>query len=270
MTPEKAQQEVNLLVGFLASYAFRALTSSAEAWLRRTCHLCICGRLAREGAVLASERGLTWREAKVRLDSSDDLQILALATLRLLAWHWMQPITYALLLYSWSDDAYFGKTWNLQAVLAAAVLLREVLYFICTLFALVQCPAFLLIDLAATWRSGARGEAFACVMMPEKFLGWYMQGSVPSPLAVRRFNSYCAVVLLLDGCSVLALWAGLSGWTSRPPVPLLVCYSVTTLSFIAIPCWATSILLARATGVLPPVGHRNDSDSLDIPLGSVD
>eukprot|EP00913_Durusdinium_trenchii_P009673 g9090.t1 len=71
----------------------------------------------------------------------------------------MQPITYALLLYSWSDDAYFGKTWNLQAVLAAAVLLREVLYFICTLFALVQCPAFLLIDLAATWRSGARGEA---------------------------------------------------------------------------------------------------------------
>ncbi|CAK9034128.1 unnamed protein product [Durusdinium trenchii] len=159
MTPEKAQQEVNLLVGFLASYAFRALTSSAEAWLRRTCHLCICGRLAREGAVLASERGLTWREAKVRLDSSDDLQILALATLRLLAWHWMQPITYALLLYSWSDDAYFGKTWNLQAVLAAAVLLREVLYFICTLFALVQCPAFLLIDLAATWRSGARGEA---------------------------------------------------------------------------------------------------------------
>eukprot|EP00913_Durusdinium_trenchii_P002862 g2650.t1 len=68
-------------------------------------------------------------------------------------------------------------------------------------------------------------------MMPEKFLGWYMQGSVPSPLAVRRFNSYCAVVLLLDGCSVLALWAGLSGWTSRPPVPLLVFYCNSLLGY---------------------------------------
>ena len=28
---------------------------------------------------------------------------------------------------------------------------------------------------------------------------------------IRRFNSYCTLVLLLDGCSVLALWAGISG-----------------------------------------------------------
>lgn len=27
----------------------------------------------------------------------------------------------------------------------------------------------------------------------------------------RRFNSYCGVILLLDGCSFLALWAGISG-----------------------------------------------------------
>eukprot|EP00434_Breviolum_minutum_P020131 symbB.v1.2.017751.t1/scaffold1390.1/size121990/8 len=240
-----------------------------EAWCRRACHICVCGRGSGEGAILASERGLTWREAKARLDAGDEVQLIALAALRLLTWHWLQPVAYALLLYSWSDDAYFGQSWNLQAVLAAAVLLREGMYFSCSLLALMRCPSFLLIDIAATWRSGARGEAFACVMMPEKFLGWYLQGARPSPNSIRRFNSYCGVILLLDGCSFLALWAGISGWTTRPPVPLIVCYSVTAASFLTIPLWATSILLARAAGILPGEGRRHDNDSLDVPLGQI-
>ncbi|CAJ1339987.1 unnamed protein product [Effrenium voratum] len=106
MTPEKAQQEVNLLLGFLSSYVLRGLTSTAEAWLRRSCHLCVCGRGGGEGAVLASERGLTWREARLRLDAADELQLLSLAGMRLLGWHWLQPVAYASLLYSWSN-AYF-------------------------------------------------------------------------------------------------------------------------------------------------------------------
>ncbi|CAJ1339988.1 unnamed protein product [Effrenium voratum] len=125
----------------------------------------------------------------------------------------------------------------------------QVLYFGCTLLALVHCPAFLLWDIAATWRSGARGEAFASVMMPEKFLGWYMQGSSPTQSAIRRFNMYCSLVLLLDICGLFALWAGLAGWTATPPVPLLICYSVTALSLLAVPLWAAVILAARAAGL---------------------
>ena len=58
-----------------------------------------------------------------------------------------------------------------QVLLASCVLLREVLYFLCTATALLRCPGFLLIDLKASWQRGLRGEAFAAVMMPEKFLG---------------------------------------------------------------------------------------------------
>ncbi|CAE7237392.1 Slc4a1, partial [Symbiodinium necroappetens] len=111
-----------------------------------------------EAAVLASERGLSWREAKARLDATDDFQLNVLAALRLVFWHWMQPAAYVLLLYGWSDDPYFRSRSDFQVVMAIAVLVREVLYFGCTVLALVRCPAFLLVDVIATWRSGARGE----------------------------------------------------------------------------------------------------------------
>ena len=62
--------------------------------------------------------------------------------------------------------------------------------------------------------------------------GWYMRGAAPTATAIRRlkgfiheqsqetkdladfarrFNSYCGTILLLDGCSFVALWAGISG-----------------------------------------------------------
>lgn len=258
-----------MLVGFLASYVLRGATSFVEGFLRRACHACVCGRGVAEAAVLASERGLSWREAKARLDATDDFQLNVLAALRLVFWHWMQPAAYVLLLYGWSDDPYFRSRSDFQVVMAIAVLVREVLYFGCTVLALVRCPAFLLVDVIATWRSGARGEAFASVMMPEKFLGWYLQGAVPSQAASRRFNSYCCAVLLLDGCSFLALWACFAGWTARPPVPIMVCYGITTLSLVAIPSWAFAIIAARAIGILPENGAqgRRSTDALDVPLG---
>ncbi|CAE7213838.1 SLC4A10, partial [Symbiodinium pilosum] len=207
--------------------------------------------------------------AKARLDATNDCQLNLLAAFRLVFWHWMQPSAYALLLYAWSDDPYFRSSGSsFQIVMALAVLIREVMYFLCTSLALVQCPAFLLVDVPATWRSGARGEAFASVMMPEKFLGWYLQGAVPSQATSRRFNSYCGTVLVLDGCSFLALWAGLAGWTARPPLPIMVCYTITALSLLAIPSWAFAIIVARAAGFLPDSGAgRRSSDALDVPLG---
>ncbi|CAE7946888.1 Slc4a10 [Symbiodinium sp. KB8] len=158
LSPAKTRQEISMLVGFLASYVLRGATSFVEGFLRRACHACVCGRGVAEAAVLASERGLSWREAKARLDATDDFQLNVLAALRLVFWHWMQPAAYVLLLYGWSDDPYFRSRSDFQVVMAIAVLVREVLYFGCTVLALVRCPAFLLVDVIATWRSGARGE----------------------------------------------------------------------------------------------------------------
>ncbi|CAE8587984.1 unnamed protein product [Polarella glacialis] len=279
-SPAAGRQEVSMVVGFLTSYVLRATSGALEAWLRKSCHLCICGRGHGSAAVLASERSLTWLEAKARLDATEDLPLLALAGLRLVFWHWLQPVAFALLLYSWSDDVYFGSdssspggSGRLQAVLACAVLVREILYFVCSVLAAAKRPAFLLIDVAATWRSGAKGEAIASVLMPEKFLGWYLLGAAPSAGASRRFNLYCMSVLILDGCSLLALWAGLAGWTAQPPLPLAICYSVTTVSLLAMPCWAFILLALGWAGIHPDFGFgrrvhglSGQAAPLDIPL----
>lgn len=243
LSPIQGRQDLGMLAGFFASYLLRGATSSFEKFCRTHCYVCICGRDSDASAVLAGERGLSWRVARTRLSGVHDGPLIAVAALRLVLWHLMQPVCFFLILYSWSDKI----TSQLQQLLAVAVLLREILYLTCTLVALITSPAFLLIDIAGTWRTGAFGEVIVYVLMPEKFLGWYISGAEPA--FRRRFNAYFTLVLMLDVCGLLALYLGAAG-VAELPVPLAACYCVTTVSLLALPCWAFGLLLLRHLGAL--------------------
>lgn len=237
VSPEQGKQELGLLVGFLSAYILRASTSFLEKWLIHNCQACTFGRSG--SAVLAVERGMAWSEASDRLGGAQS-EIVSLAACRLIFWHWLQPLCFAAIFYSWSKELSF-----LQLCLGCAVLARELLYFGCSLLALGLCPAYLLVDVMATWCSGARGETIAFVLMPEKFLGWYMLGQHPDSRAKKVYNIYFALVLLLDCCGLLALYAGYASWSPWPPLPIAACYGVNAVSALCLPIWATVLIIVQ-------------------------
>lgn len=244
LTPQQSRQDLSLVAGFLVSYMMRGMMCSVEACLRKNCRLCICGRGPGAGAVLTKDRGISWSEACAKLDTAEaSASLVAQAAVRLLLWHWLQPVMYGVILYSWSDKLTEQTDQSdLQLVLAVAVALREFMYFLCSCCALWHCPAYLLVDVAASWPL-APGEVIVSVLMPEKFVAWFMLGSPPSASGIRRFNLYALCILLLDGCSLLALYAGFSHWAPLPPLPLVVCYCITTVSLLSMPCWALVLLI---------------------------
>lgn len=259
-SPSQVREDLSLFVGFVGSFVLRTVTAPAERWLRKSCGVCICGRGPHSGAVLATERGLTWREVQTRLDATgSNAQLMALAALRLLGWHLLQPVSFALIFFSWSD-----KINGLQIGLGAAVLTRELLYLLCALVATATRPAFLMVDPLATWFSGAQTEVIMYTLMPEKFLGWYLAGT--DETRKRRFNSYCTAIILFDVCGLLALYFSFSG-KSPLPAPLIACYLVSAVSFFTLPCLAVLVLLAEMTGLLPNGGVRGTAGApLDVPL----
>merc|ERR1711871_971117 len=122
--------------------------------------------------------------------------------MRLLFWHLLQPIAYAVVL-----TAYASKISRTQFALALIVGGREISYVLVVLFALDVHPAFLLVDLTADVRGmldngkcrkstvsgGALWERcflprFAFVVMPEKWVLW----------TVRRFLRASVMCLLVS------------------------------------------------------------------------
>lgn len=232
-----SQEDICLLSAFLSAFVLRGGMGSVEKWLNSTFLICRWDRGPGASPILASERGITWREARARLDARYNTPLIALCAARLVLWHWLQPVSFVLIYFSWRDELHS----EIQQLLALAVLLRETLYFLCSLVALLLSPAFLLADIGASWRSGARAEVIAYVLMPEKYLGWYL---AESEVARHRFNIYCAIVILLDLCGLMALWSSFSG-RSELPAPLAGCYVVTTVSLLVPACWAWSIFFFR-------------------------
>lgn len=224
-------------MAFLSAFILRGGMGSLEKWVKRTFLICSWDRGPDASAILANERGVTWREARARLDARYNTPLVGLCAARLLLWHWLQPISFFLIYYRWSAELRS----DVQHLFALAVLLRESLYFVCTLVALVLSPVFLLADIGATWRSGAQGEVIAYVFAPEKYLGWYL---AETEVARHRFNIYCAIVFFLDFCGLCALWSSLSG-QSELPAPLAGCYVVTAVSLLVPACWAGAILTLK-------------------------
>jgi len=104
---------------------------------------------------------------------------IIVALIRLLIWHWLQPVGYI-----WLLSLYWPTLHGMQLVFGVLVGVRESLYLLSTLVCLWYKPAFLLIDVNATVRfrhsKGKNGMAFLAmyVLAPEKFVATVLFQSV--------------------------------------------------------------------------------------------
>merc|ERR1712216_582449 len=120
-------------------------------------------------------------------------------------------------------------------------------------------PAFLLTDIAATWRSGARGEVIAYILMPEKYLGWYLSDCQGSQKGLRV---YCAIIVLLDLCSFTALCSSISGSTDLP-TPLALCYLVTSASLLILPFAFFFVVILQRASCMPSAGSQTRQEDFN-------
>lgn len=147
---------------------------------------------------------------------------------RFLLWHVAQPAGY-FAVYGCAVSA--GELDDTQLGLGFAVAWREALYLLTVLACVVVNPAFLLVDVGASVRDTGggdplyRGYSFLAiyVLAPEMFVAFALSG--------QRGLSAVVVSIMLDGCGMAALGAGLRAG-GLPPA-LAVGYCVTTLAALA-------------------------------------
>ena len=112
---------------------------------------------------------ISWADAckMARLQPNTSARVVGL--LRLVLWHWLQPLA-----YFFAVLAYVDELTGLQLWLAAIVAVREVIYVVLCVVCLAVNPAYLLVDTAETWRLRYAPTALAFsllfVLSPEKFV----------------------------------------------------------------------------------------------------
>eukprot|EP01047_Picozoa_sp_COSAG01_P067441 COSAG01_NODE_9526_length_2419_cov_2.482759_1_plen_404_part_10 len=192
-----------------------------------------------------------WGDAVVANDQTYVSAAVA-ATLRLVFWHWLQPVLYFAVLYCFWDEVD-----TVQQVFGAAVAVREAGYVFATLLCLYANPAFLLINVIASvneWVDFGGANAgyvflLTYTLAPEKFVfmaalgkgGWAVDGfETVTRLNLREiraggcFARALAIVLLaLDLSGVGALVAGLAS-TEGLPDALAVGYVATALGSVCV------------------------------------
>eukprot|EP01046_Picozoa_sp_COSAG06_P040844 COSAG06_NODE_4985_length_3806_cov_2.019153_4_plen_731_part_01 len=106
------------------------------------------GWLAIVGGTPEGRLQCSWAQARDARRLSDQTARW-LAALKLIFWHWSQPVAYLWLLYVYRClVVQLGLT---QQKLAAIVAAREVIYLLSTMVALQFCPVFLMLDLRTVW-----------------------------------------------------------------------------------------------------------------------
>jgi hypothetical protein len=85
------------------------------------------------------------------------------AVLRLLLWHWLQPISYCWAFYSYSDDLS-----KLQISFGIVIAVREGLYFLLALYLFVYRPVALIVNVSGRFKDWALLMLY--ILSPEKYL----------------------------------------------------------------------------------------------------
>jgi hypothetical protein len=78
------------------------------------------------------------------------LQAVSSAAIKLVLWHWSQPLVYLWMIFTYR--CYIASLGEWQPRFAAVVAVREVLYLGSTVLATWQCPVFLLMDPVTAWK----------------------------------------------------------------------------------------------------------------------
>ena len=98
------------------------------------------------------ENQATWKEAGKALRLRKQ-QARWVSSLKQVLWHWSQPVA-----YSFVCGMYFCDLDETQRLLAAVVAVRELLYWISTVIAVLLCPGFLLLELGSPFSLQKRAE----------------------------------------------------------------------------------------------------------------
>eukprot|EP01046_Picozoa_sp_COSAG06_P029357 COSAG06_NODE_2714_length_6403_cov_23.366593_4_plen_542_part_00 len=187
-------------------------------------------------------RGSSWAAA---CDGNDYSYLGAFVRglFKLLFWHTLQVGLY---LYVFLDA--IPKLELAQRVLGCCVLAREMLYLLAIVACVAVNPAFLLVDVGASFRdqgvNGGSSFLYCYVLAPEKYMAFALLGEGGLDRRRLSFIVVANVVPLLDLCGVGALGAGI-GAGGMPP-ELAVGYIATVLGLLYVPF--SSVCLLRKTG----------------------
>ena len=222
---------ITLIVLCCVGYLGRALSKKLLQCLSDTCFTGYCNTSVSSftdslvvgstdgasGVTLAAVEGrsISWTNASRRLHHNY-CAALSISLLRLVFFHWTQPIGYTIALYM-----YWRQLTQVQFILGCVVLLRELIYIVLTLIACCVNPAFLLVDSSATLKSSG-WNLLLYIVCPEKFVYFC--------LGIRTNVPLCFLILC-DLSGVAALCVAI--YTNNMPVPLMIGYSITTLGGVA-------------------------------------
>ena len=137
----------------------------------------------------------------------------------------MQPIAYVLAL-----GVYWGSLSTLQHTLGVIVAVREAIYFLGTVAGLYLKPAYLLVDMGATWASDRGDDGLVgflvYVLSPEK----YVLTAILGDAGVYLSFALIPFDLAGEAAFVSAVLPG-----QGLPAPLIVGYVVTALASVTLP-----------------------------------
>ena len=165
-------------------------------------------------------------------------QAAASATIKLVFWHWSQPVVYLSMLLPYR--CFIAELGLWQQRFAAIVAAREVLYLCSTLLATWQCPVFLLMDPVTAWKEAEHRlekvmraamyvltpHNYVALCLANRFRGWQ-----------RTFLGLAGIQILADLASCFALGALLAngidtGQLQETPTALLIGYVLTAFGFL--------------------------------------
>jgi hypothetical protein len=173
----------------------------------------------------------TWEEALAALKWSRNMG-LAVGAMRLILWHWVQPVIYWLVLF-----AYWDQIDRTQQLLGLVVAGREVLYFVLTLCALWLRPTFLLVNLSSPVDPVV--SLLIYTLLPDKWLAKCCASAFDGGWKDFLFRHAITTTLVItDFCSTAAIIVGIV--RNALPIALAVGYCVSTSGWIAGLVWAVA------------------------------
>jgi len=194
------------------------------------------------GKLLGPGSPLPWAEARAGAELSTT-GAASIACCKLLFCHLLQPAAYAL-----AFAACRPSLGLVQLTFAVAVGMREAVHALCALVACQLCPAFLLVDVVATWdpagMDGLRSSCLICnhqdvlllIVAPAIFVQQVVARAATGradgllTLGLPTFGLMCIELL-----AAIALLITLPAW--RSALPLVLSYAVSTVGVAYVAWW---------------------------------
>lgn len=163
-----------LFVGAVAPYACRAVGNVLLTLFLKCCcgltrdqfktAMIGKGRLKQLSIIYIRSGRVSWNRAR-KISNLSQRSAIFVSAVRLIFWHWLQPLSYAFVFY-----AYWDLLDRVEIVLGLAVAFREFVYFVLTIICLYVNPAFLMVSLRATYQLYSWWYVVQYVVSPVKYV----------------------------------------------------------------------------------------------------